>query len=50
MLTVYIGSEPSAPDTPTETAITVIDAAKGNLAIQVSWEAPTDNGAPVTGY
>lgn len=50
MLTLYVAATPSAPDTPAKTLVFLDDYSKNNVAIQVSWEAPTDNGAPVTGY
>jgi hypothetical protein len=34
----------------TETSVYLADFSKDNVAIQVSWLAPANNGAPITGY
>lgn len=51
MQTFYVATAPATPAAPTETAVTQIgDFDSDKIAIQVSWVAPANNGAPVTGY
>ena len=46
----YVATAPAQMAAPTETLITLPDYAKDEAAVQVSWVAPSNNGAAVTGY
>lgn len=50
MLKLYVANVPDAPGAPTETYVYLDDYSKTNIAIQVSWILPVNNGAVVTGY
>jgi hypothetical protein len=45
-----VGGKPNSPLRPEELSITSVDPAKKTVAIQVGWQEPEDNGAPLTGY
>lgn len=46
----YVATAPAQMAAPTETKITLPDYAKDEAAVQVSWVAPSNNGAVITGY
>jgi hypothetical protein len=48
--TYYVATAPAQMAAPTETKITLPDYSKEEAAVQVSWVAPSNNGAPVYGY
>jgi hypothetical protein len=48
--TYYVATAPAQMAAPTETKITLPNYSKDEAAVQVSWVAPSNNGAPVYGY
>lgn len=50
MRTYYVATAPAMPAVPTETKIFLPDYYKSEAAVQVTWIAPVNNGAPITGY
>lgn len=53
ILTLYVAAVPSQPSVPTETSVFSLEGGASyasEIGIQVSWTAPTDNGAPIKGY
>jgi hypothetical protein len=53
ILTLYVAAVPSKPEAPTESIVWAISNAfeiGQELAVQVNWTAPADNGAPILGY
>lgn len=53
ILTLYVAAVPSTPDPPTESivwATTRTSEVAEELAVQVNWTAPADNGSPILGY
>lgn len=50
MRSYYVATAPAQPAAPTETKIYLPEYSRDEAAIQVSWVAPVNNGAPITGY
>ena len=51
IVTFYVATVPATPSVPTETQIFLLNGYTSDaVAIQVSWTAPADNGADITGY
>ena len=51
IVSYYVATVPSAPILPVEENIYLINGhGNSEAAIEVSWAAPANNGAPITGY
>ena len=53
ILSLYVAAVPSQPDPPTESIVWAIASTAEvgeELAVQVNWTAPADNGSPILGY
>ena len=53
ILSLYVPAVPSQPDPPTESIVWAIASTAEvgeELAVQVNWTAPADNGSPILGY